>query len=117
MANSYNIEIIAGSDLNLRVSATNSDGTYINLSGYTVRGRVMSSFSTGANTILNLSPTTSSSNYISGVVNINISGNITAGLPCGTFPYSLEASLTGAPNESVTKFLRGYAEILPEPIF
>lgn len=119
MANSsYNIQIIAGSNLNLNVSATNSDGTYINLAGYTLRGKVKSNFSSGPNSgiILDLNPTIHPS-YISGIVNINLSGNITAGLPCGVFPYSVEASITGAPNESVTKFLRGYAEILPEPLF
>jgi hypothetical protein len=105
----YNLEIIQGSSLNILVTATDQNGTAINLSGYNVRGWVKSKFSENGY-ILDLNPTIYSA--ASGIVQIFVSGTQTSGLFIGSHPYDLEAASSG--DITVTKFLRGYANIYPE---
>jgi hypothetical protein len=113
----YNITAIQGSNIMLRVTATDSNGTALNLNGFSTRGYVKSKYS-DSGILLNLSPFIYSAT--SGLVDITISGNYTAGLPCGMFPYDIECFVSGSGssgNESVVKFLRGYVEILPETTY
>jgi hypothetical protein len=106
----YNLQICQGSTFSIRTFATNSNGTYINLSGYSARGQVRSRFS-DSGILLNLNPTVDTS-YISGIVNISISGSQTTGINCGVFPYDCE--IYNIDESSVIKILRGYAEISSE---
>jgi len=109
----YTLNLIQGNSTTLRITATDQNGTAINLSGQNVRGQVRYTYgSTGV--LLDLHPTIYSA--VSGIVQINISGSQTANLPVGTFPYDLESAVTGSDGSetSVCKFLRGYAEISPE---
>jgi hypothetical protein len=109
----YTLSLVQGNSSTINVIASNSAGTPIILSGYNVRGQIRSSFSS-TGILLDLSPTIYSA--VSGIVQMNISGSLTASLPVGTFPYDLEAIVTGAGGSeiSVTKFLKGYCEISPE---
>lgn len=109
MASTYTLEIIQGNSLDLQINATNSDGSYINLSGYGARGQIRYLYgATGV--LLDLHPTVHNS-YVSGIININIPSTGTAALPVGTFVYDIE--ITGA-NDFCLKYLRGYAPVSPE---
>lgn len=109
MASNYNLEIIQGNSVILNLNATNSDGSYINLSGYGARGHIRYQYSSSG-ILLDLQPSIHNS-YISGLININLSSTGTAALPIGIFPYDLE--ITGA-NNYCLKYLKGYANISPE---
>jgi hypothetical protein len=109
MASNYNLEIIQGNSFILNVNAQNSDGSFINLSGYGARGHVRYQYSS-TGILLDLQPSVHNS-YISGLVSINIPSTGTVNLPIGVFPYDLE--ITGA-NNYCLKYLRGYANVLPE---
>ncbi len=112
--NRYNIDATIGSNLMLRVAATDQNGTALNLSGFSVRGKVRYSYgSTGI--LLDLNPSIYHAG--SGLVDIMLSGNVTSSMVCGTFPYDLECAISGAPNESVVKFLKGYIEFGPEATY
>jgi len=114
MSDKYNFNLIAGSSANFVLYATNSDSTYINLSGFSCRGQVRYSYSSP--TVLFNLPATIDPSYISGRVNISITGNSTTGIPCGTYVHDLEIFTTGSNGlENYTsKFLRGYVFIDPE---
>lgn len=116
MAQTYNLTIVKGSDTRLRLSATNSDGSVISLSGYSVRGMVRMNYS-DASGILNLNPTIYSA--VSGLVDINLSGSVTSQLPVFVGPYEVETYISGVGGntESAVKLLRGYCEILPEACY
>lgn len=105
----YDLDIIAGSSANFLVTATDQNSAAINLSGYNVRGAMKYQFSTSSY-LLNFSPTIYSA--VSGIVQIFLSGSQTSGLKAGSYPYEIEAASSG--EVTVTKFLRGYANIYPE---
>lgn len=107
MANSYNITGTQGSTLSLNLTVTNSDGTYLNLSGYSISGYCKEKYaSTGK--LLDLSVSIISA--ISGL--INVSGHATglAAMPVGIYPYNLEARA----GEYVFKPLVGHLLVFPE---
>jgi hypothetical protein len=109
MSDIYNINLVAGNTLLLSVTASDSNGNPINLSGYSARGHVKYNYGdTGI--LLDLNPQIHSS-YTSGLVNISGAATQTALLPVGKFPYNLEIESTGG---YVTKFLRGYISVDPE---
>lgn len=107
MANRYNISGTQGSTLLLTLTCVNSDGTYLNLTDYGVRGGVKENFA-ASGLLLNLNPSIYSS--ISG--KIQISGNSTglAGVPVGIYPYDIEAYK----GDYVFKPIAGYCYIFPE---
>ena len=111
MPNSFDISIEKGTTLNLTLVASDSSGSAINLSGYSVRGKVK--FSYGATGILlDLNPTIDSS-YVSGLINISIPYQNTTGLPITKGVYDVEAFNSGY----CFKVLKGYANIYPEVSF
>ena len=111
MAETYNISITQGTTLSINLTANDSNGSAINLSGYGVRGYVRYSY--GSSGILyDLNPQIS--NAVSGIINISGNATGTAVLPVGKFPYDLEAYSSDG---YVTKFLRGYCEIDAETTY
>jgi hypothetical protein len=106
--NSYNITGYQGSTLLLTLTCTNSDGTYLNLNGYNVRGGVKGEFSS-TGLLLNLYPSIIS--FESGKIRISGNSNDLAGTPIGIFPYDIEAYNSG---DYVFKPLRGYLYCFPE---
>ena len=105
----YNLEIIQGSSLDIILTATNQNGSPIILSGYNLRGYAKANFS-NTGYLLNLNPTIYSA--ADGQIRVQISGSATASLPVCEIPYDIEGASAG--EASVTKFLRGYAQIYPE---
>ena len=116
MANVYDISIEQGSSLNLTLTATDSAGSYLNLSGYNARGKIKYGYgSTGY--LLNINPTIDSS-YISGLISISLSADNTSLLPVTKAVYDIEVYTTGAIGSVASgytfKVLKGYADISPE---
>lgn len=106
MGNRYNISIVRGDSLALQLNATDSAGNYINLSGYNARAYVKSKYSeTGILTNLNAIIHNS---YVSGRVDISISGGASSQLPVGVWPFDCEIYQSGANIDYVSKFIRGY---------
>ena len=113
MANDiYNIQILQGSSYDYTIQATNSDGSYVNLTGYSARGLVKNKYS-DSGYLLDLRPVIDVS-YVSGIVHISGSGNTTASLPATSLLYDVEVYNSGG---YVLKLLRGRFEVLPESTY
>ena len=116
MANVYDISIDQGSSLNLTLTATDSAGAYLNLSGYAARGKIKYGYgSTGY--LLDINPTVDSS-YVSGLINISLSATSTSLLPVTKAVYDIEVYTTGTIGAIASgytfKVLKGYADVYPE---
>jgi len=109
MSSTYNISAVQGNTLLLNVTANDSAGSPLNLSGYLVRGHVKYNYSS-SDILLNLNPTITS--YANGTINLSGSATGLAAMPVGVFVYDLEAAQVSG--EYVTKFLRGYFNLGPE---
>lgn len=114
MSNIYNFDLTCGSSTILRLNVTNEDGSYINLSGYQTRGQIRSSYSSPT-VLLNL-PVTVDTSYVSGIINLNITGQTITGLKVGQHPFDIEVYATGSNGIETytTKFLRGICSVYPE---
>lgn len=111
-ATTYNFEVIQGSSFSTKLNLKNSDGTFINLSGYSARGYVKYRYSdTGY--FLNLNPYIDPS-YISGLIVVSGSGVATALLPVSDFVYDLEIFTSG---NYILKPIRGRFSVLPEATY
>lgn len=108
MATTYDINQTQGSSLSLRFTTRDSAGNNINISDYQVRGYIKNKYSdTGV--LLNLCPTVYSP--ISGMVDVFISGDITASLPVNRLVYDIEAYNSSG---TVIKISKGYFYVDPE---
>src|SRR5260221_9507835 len=88
MSNSYDFNITKGCSFSVTLNAQNSDGSYINLSGYSARGYVKNFYnSTGV--ILNLNPTPVAP-FESGQILVAGTAQSTASLFEGSFLYDIE---------------------------
>lgn len=107
MASNYNITGIQGSTLSLRLTCTNSDGSSLNLSGYSITGYCKEKYSsTGKLFDLNASFVSA----VSGIINISGNANDLTNVPVGVYVYNIEAQL----GEYVFKPLGGYLSVYPE---
>jgi hypothetical protein len=111
MANYFNITGTQGETLLMNLTCTNSDGTYINLSGYGVRGYSKINFA-GTGILLNLNPQIIS--YISGMIQISGSATGIAAVPSNTYPYDIECYASGGSDPYTFKPIRGYLLVFPE---
>jgi len=109
MASTYNLDITQGETYAIRVSAKDSSGTRINLSGYTARGVIKYRYgNTGY--LLDLDPDVVSGSLTSGFIDILLTPSQTANLPVGQFAYGIEIS----GGTSIYKVVKGTAVINPE---
>jgi hypothetical protein len=105
----YNISINQGETYNLDYTLTNSNGSPMNISGYSVRGQVRYSYgSTGI--LLDLNP--SIQNATGGGINVHLTPEQTAALPTTIAVYDIESYL--AANNTVSRVLNGTFSIAPE---
>lgn len=104
----YNICVNQGENFDLTATLKDCNGNYINLSGYSVRGKVRTSYgATGV--LLNLEP--SIFNPISGVIRISLTPAETESLPVTIGVYDLERYLD---ETHVYRVLNGTFTINPE---
>lgn len=112
MSDRYNISAIQGSTLLLNLNIKDSNGSYINLSGYTARGYVRGKYS-NTGILLDLQPQIHPS-YVSGLVTLSGAQTGMAAMPVGQFPYEVEIS---GSNDYVYKAIRGYFSCDPEATY
>ena len=103
---SYNFNITVGTSFINYLNINNSDGSFVNLSGFSCRGGVRNNYSdTGY--LYNLNPTVSA---WSGVVMVSGGASTTSNLPCGSFYYDIEIFNSG---DYALKVLNGDFNIFP----
>jgi hypothetical protein len=108
MSSTYNISAVQGSTLLLSLTANDSNGSPIDLNGYSARGYVKYRYSdTGS--LLDLSPVVTPP-YGSGIITLSGNSVALANMPVGTFVYDLEVYA----GDYVVKFLKGYFYLFPE---
>jgi hypothetical protein len=111
MATFYNITGYQGDFLQLTLNLKDSNGSAVNLSGYSVRGQVRASYgSTGV--LLDLNPTIT--NLPSGTISISINSYISQSLPVSDHLYDIERYPSGILTGNSIKLMRGKFSILPE---
>jgi hypothetical protein len=119
MATVYNFSATQGSQLSVRLNVKDASGDAINLSGYATRGVVKYRYSSD-NTLVDLDPTIVSGesgiSYVSGLIDVYLSGSQTSGLPVGDFVYDIEKYPVGASNTegAVDKILAGSFLVYPQ---
>jgi len=112
MAETYELNINQGSNLSLEIALKNSNGTPLNLTGYTARMQLRASY-TAPDIIVEL--TTENGRLVitplTGVVTLLLSALTTAAFVAKNYVYDLETvSSTGF----VTRVLQGEAIVSPE---
>ena len=120
MATVYNFDASQGSELSVRLNVKDTDGDAINLSGYGARGVVKYRYSS-TDSLIDLSPTIVSGNdgdaWVSGLIDIYLSGTQPVNLPVGQFVYDIERYQTGVgenANGAVVKLMKGDFNVFPE---
>ena len=109
MATSYDLNIVRGSSISIRLNAKDDDGNAFNLNGYAISGHVRHRISdTGV--LLNLNPTVVNNFEASGYIDIDVPAYATTGLPITQAIYDVEI-YSGTFTE---KLIEGYANIHPE---
>ena len=108
----YNITVNQGENYDLTATLTNTDGTPVNISGYSLRGKVRYSYgSTGV--LVDLEP--SIVNATGGVINFTLSPSETAALPITMAVYDIERFVSGqSPVATVSRVLQGTITVTPE---
>ena len=114
MATVYDLSITQGSQLDVRLTVKDVAGSVINLTSYSVRGYIKHRYAdTGY--LLGIKPTIVSGSgggaYVSGLVDILLSGSQTATLPVSQNVYDIE--LYNAQGYT-DKIVKGYFNVLPE---
>ena len=110
MATTYNISIFQGENLDFTLNLKENNGTTpLNLSGYSVRGKVKYSYGSSG-TLWDLNPTIVSA--VSGQISLSIPGTGVANLPVTEAVYDIERYTSG--DASVTKVLNGKITVHPE---
>lgn len=122
MATVYNFDASQGSELSVRLNVKDESGGALDLSGYQTRGVVKYRYS-NTGILINLEPTvaagTNGDGWISGLIDIYLTGTQTENLPIGQFVYDIERYATGAggvpvTNGAVLKLLKGDFNVYPE---
>jgi hypothetical protein len=125
MATTYDIEVIQGSELDLRLNVKNDAGAALTLEGYKLRGVVKHRYG-DATAYIDLKPKVFTDSSVtpaitaaSGLVDIFLSGVQTTGLAVGVHRYDLERyneeEINGILTEpSVFKLMKGKFIVSPE---
>jgi hypothetical protein len=125
MATTYDIEVIQGSELDLRLNVKNDAGAALTLEGYKLRGVVKHRYG-DATAYIDLKPKVFTDSSVtpaitaaSGLVDIFLSGVQTTGLAVGVHRYDLERyneeEINGVTTEpSVFKLMKGKFIVSPE---
>ena len=113
MATSYDLNITRGSDFSVRLNVKDASGSAYNLSGYSASGVAKYRYSS-MEPLIDLSPVivsgSNGASYASGMIDINVSGTNTTGVPIVQGVYDVEI-YSGSYHEKV---IRGKINILPE---
>ena len=110
--------VTQGATLDVRVTVNDDSGDPMNFSGTSLRGFAKAHYYTSGK-MIDLNPTIVSGNkgraFVSGLVDIKLSGSQTSGLPVTQGIYDIEQVTTVAGKETdVTRILEGKINIFPE---
>ena len=113
----YDLNVIQGSTFAALLTATNEDGTAIDLTSYEIRGSIKLNYSDSASLVdLDLArvaddPNANIHTYTGGKINVSLSAAVTAALPVAQAVYDIQMfNGTGY----VAKLLDGRVNIHPE---
>lgn len=107
MAIKKNLFIDQGSTFSSNVTAYDSAGVALNLTGYTSRGMVKKWYSSNSSVSFNTSIPTPNT----GIVNIALSANTTSAMSFGRYVYDVEIVDAGG---AVTRIIEGILTLNPE---
>tara|TARA_Y100001973_G_C5153754_1_gene309569 strand:- start:320 stop:709 length:390 start_codon:yes stop_codon:yes gene_type:complete len=113
MATSYDINLTRGNDFSVRLAVKDDAGSAYNLTGYTASGVVRNKYSdTGYLVDLNAKVVSgvNGAGYVSGFIDLYLSGNQTTGVPVTQGVYDVEI-YSGTYHQKV---ILGQANIYPE---
>lgn len=112
MAKTYELLIDQGSTLSVLFTLKDEAGTALNLTGYTVRMQIRSSYASSI-VVLNLSTTlgTILLDPLLGKITITATAAVTAALPAKRYVYDIE---TVSASGFVTRFVQGNVVVSPE---
>ncbi len=108
MSDRYDITGIQGSTLLVTLSLKDSNGNFLDLSNYGVRGGVKEKFSSTGQ-LFGLNPQIISA--ASGIIQISGNSNATTGIPSNIYVYDIEVYNSG---DYVFKPVGGYYLLFPE---
>lgn len=113
MATSYDLNVTRGSNFSVRLAVKDDNGASYNLTGHSASGSAKFRYSSSGN-LIELNPTIVSgaagSSYVSGLIDVVISGDSTTGLPITQGVYDIEI-YSGSFHQKV---INGYMNIYPE---
>ncbi len=122
MATSYNFNVLQGSELDVRLNIKDENSDAIDLSGFKVRGVVKHRYG-DTGTLLDLNPIIVSGAtgeaWISGLIDVFISGSGLAATPVGDHVYDIERYTEeeaggGVTEPSAIKLMKGKFIVSPE---
>jgi len=114
--------VIQGSALDVRLTINGDDGTAVNFSGTTLRGFAKAHYYSSGK-MADLNPTIVSGStgeaFVSGLIDVKLSGSQTADLPVTQGVYDIEqvTSDSNGNETDVTKILEGKFNVSPEATF
>ena len=109
MANAYNISLEQGSSYNINMTARDSLGVLLNLSGYEARGGIKYGY--GSTGYLTSFSAVVDPSYVSGIIRVSLTAEQTSQLPVTKGVYDVEVY---ADNGYTFKAIRGYVDVFPE---
>lgn len=113
MVQLYNITIYQGANVSIQIIAKDTEGNPLDLTNYVTSGYIRERY-TSTGILLDLKPQIDGS-FVSGLINIDVSGFLTTNLPVIQGVYDIDLF-----NEDIgyaTKAVRGYCNIEPQVTF
>ena len=107
MAAKANIVLDQGTTFLTYLALTNTDGSILNLTGYTARGQIRKWYTSNSYTTFTISITQPTDGYI----NLALTANTTANMEPGRYVYDIEA-IDGA--GSIIRVIEGIVTVTPE---
>jgi hypothetical protein len=107
MAAKANIILDQGTTFITYLALTNTDGTVLDLTGYTARGQIRKWYTSNSYTTFTITITQPTDGYI----NLALTANTTANMEPGRYVYDIEA-VDGA--GAITRVIEGIVTVTPE---
>lgn len=107
MAAKANIVLDQGTTFTTYLALTNTDGSVLNLTGYTARGQIRKWYTSNSYTTFTISITQPNDGYI----NLALTANTTANMEPGRYVYDIEAVDSLG---TITRVIEGIVTVTPE---
>jgi hypothetical protein len=107
MAAKANIILDQGTTFTTYLALTDTDGSVLDLTGYTARGQIRKWYTSNSYTTFTITITQPTDGYI----NLSLTANTTANMEPGRYVYDIEA-VSGA--NVITRVIEGIVTVTPE---